>query len=98
VGGAPQDRSAQGALDLAGNVSEWVMDRFRPRYPDCAAPCADPVVLDEAQAGEASELRVVRGGAWYRAAEACRAAGRSRMRSGQVAGDVGFRCAAPKAR
>jgi formylglycine-generating enzyme required for sulfatase activity len=43
VGTSLQDRTTQHALDLGGNVSEWVQDRFADTYPACRAPCKDPV-------------------------------------------------------
>lgn len=75
VGTAKQDRSAQGVLDLAGNVSEWTADSFHD------GKLSDP------------SLRVVRGGDWHTPAAMCRAAGRSRVPAGEVAANIGFRCA-----
>ena len=43
VGTSLQDRTIQHALDLGGNVSEWVHDRFVESYPTCRAPCKDPL-------------------------------------------------------
>ncbi len=75
VGTSKQDRSAQGVLDLAGNVSEWVADRF----------------VDATLAGQ--DFRVVRGGDWHTPAAMCRSPGRSRVLAGEVAANIGFRCA-----
>ena len=74
VGSAPQDSSPQGVRDLAGNVSEWVMDRFQERYAPCPAPCQDPLVAE----AQGADQRVVRGGDWFLPAPFCRAAMRSR--------------------
>jgi formylglycine-generating enzyme required for sulfatase activity len=93
VGAAPQDRSPQGVLDLAGNVAEWVEDTFRLRYAACPAPCRDPLARDNAADDGDPDAHVVRGGSFFRAAEACRSAGRSRRRDREVRGDIGFRCA-----
>lgn len=98
---APQDVTQRGLgqtgiHDLAGNVAEWVLDRFQSRYMRCEGVCRDPVVLEDgADDGkkQGPDLRVVRGGAWFRDMEACRAAGRSRQPASDVTCDIGFRCA-----
>lgn len=98
VGSAVQDRSLLGVRDLGGNVAEWVMDRFTSRYPTCPAPCRDPLVLDNSEADGGPRTRVVRGGAWFRKADSCRGAGRSRRKQEDLAGDIGFRCVRSAAR
>ncbi|HRI50039.1 MAG TPA: bifunctional serine/threonine-protein kinase/formylglycine-generating enzyme family protein [Pseudomonadota bacterium] len=98
VGSAAQDRSPLGVRDLGGNVAEWVLDRFTARYPACPAPCRDPQVLDNSEADGGPRTRVVRGGAWFRKADSCRGAGRSRRKQEDLAGDIGFRCARTAAR
>lgn len=73
VGAFPRDRSPWGCQDMAGNVSEWVFDRFGP-YSD--APAHDPSGPADStltwagvhgwrklEPGE-GPLRVMRGGAW----------------------------------
>lgn len=45
AGSFPKGASAIGALDMAGNVHEWVLDCFRPN-PTCNGTCVDPVVVD----------------------------------------------------
>ena len=87
VGTTPGDRSEEGVLDLAGNVSEWVEDTFRPHLPECAGPCRDPAVRGpEPEKG-------CRGGNWGGLAEMCRAAGRGRRAFDEVSHQIGFRCA-----
>lgn len=99
VGTMKLDRTPEGIYDMGGNVAEWVQDRFLDRYGDCNPDCKDPqgppIPLDDN-----SDLHVIRGGSWFREAEACRAAGRSRSdprRGGRqyLSADVGFRCAQP---
>lgn len=92
VAASAQDRSPQGIHDLAGNVSEWVADRYRERYSACAGGCTNPLV-DEPEAGKEDELRIVRGGDWYVAAPSSRAAWRGRLPHDKATGNVGFRCA-----
>jgi formylglycine-generating enzyme required for sulfatase activity len=105
VGKATQDRSPDGVMDLGGNIAEWVADRFAVPYPACRAGCVDPVVgaaegaeaavgkkgRKKAAAGPAV-LRVIRGGSYSLAADACRGAGRIRLQEDLVQLDVGFRC------
>jgi serine/threonine protein kinase/formylglycine-generating enzyme required for sulfatase activity len=86
VGAAAGDRTPDaGALDLGGNVSEWVADVFVAPYAPCDGPCDDPLV----ETG--GEPRVVRGGNWIAPAEMCRAAGRGRAAPAAVSPPIGFR-------
>ena len=58
VGTSLQDRTVQHALDLAGNVSEWVQDRFADTYPACRASCKNPINDSaEAEAPEAADSK-----------------------------------------
>jgi formylglycine-generating enzyme required for sulfatase activity len=87
AGATSGDRSVEGVLDLAGNVSEWVEDGFEATLPDCPAPCRDPVVRGGTE-------KSCRGGNWGSLAEMCRAAGRGRRAATEVSPHIGFRCAA----
>lgn len=136
VGTSLQDRTVQHALDLGGNVSEWVQDRFADSYPACPSVCKNPVndvaesadsdVADskadtkskggkakggKAKGGKADKsakaskngkaaaiaavMRVVRGGNFDLAADACRGASRSRLSQDEVSINIGFRCVRP---
>ncbi|MCW5807589.1 MAG: SUMF1/EgtB/PvdO family nonheme iron enzyme [Deltaproteobacteria bacterium] len=85
----PGDVTPEGVQDLAGNVAEWVRDRFVEQYPPCGT-CVDPVVEPTS---DASEPRVLRGGMYDALAEQLRGAGRSRRPANEVGDQAGFRCA-----
>ena len=57
VGRFPWDKGWAGALDMGGNLNEWVQDWEAP-YPE--APGVDPVTLERG----ASPHKVLRGGSW----------------------------------
>lgn len=88
VGSFSQDRTPEGVLDLAGNVSEWVLDGFQERYAPCTGACLDPVQPPGQQ-------RVARGGNFALPLESARGAGRMRQPAEAAPLNVGFRCAGP---
>ena len=81
----PAGNTAQGLCDMAGNVWQWVQDKYRSSY---AGALAD---------GGASEAggpeRVVRGGSWGIDGRLLRSDARGALAPGDVYGDVGFRIA-----
>lgn len=85
VGSYPAGASPYGALDMAGNVWEWVSDGYDPNYY-AQAPATNP------PGGTSANRRVVRGGAWGTDARAVRSANRFWAFPGRNDTD-GFRCA-----
>jgi formylglycine-generating enzyme required for sulfatase activity len=77
VGSYPQGASPFGALDMAGNVMEWVQDRF----------------VGGGDGGASSEKRVIRGGAYNCIVPLCRTTHRDRRDPGLLFWDQGFRVA-----
>jgi formylglycine-generating enzyme required for sulfatase activity len=84
VGSLPDGASWCGALDLAGNVWEWVADWYGD-YPSG--------VLTNPTGPSSGEWRVLRGGSWYNDPEDVRGAFRVRYLPGTRLGSLGFRCA-----
>ncbi len=86
VGARPTGASAEGVLDLAGNVWEWVADRYVADYYDWST--------DQDPTGPGyGDYRVVRGGAYDGLPEHIRAANRASRPPDQASPNVGFRCA-----
>jgi formylglycine-generating enzyme required for sulfatase activity len=86
VGSYPAGASPYGALDMAGNVQEWLNDWYGQYYYS-RSPAANPLGPDS------GSMRVLRGGSWLVWERFVRAAGRD-VYVPSYAGDlVGFRCA-----
>ena len=81
-------RTPDGFLNLAGNVAEWVNDRYAPQYPDEVT--LDPQGPDAALATSA---RVVRGGSYLSPLAWLRGAARGAFLPGERRPSLGFRCA-----
>jgi formylglycine-generating enzyme required for sulfatase activity len=64
IGTSPQDRSPEGVLDLAGNVSEWVLDEYSALYPATGSP-VDPFYGSPNPSTSPGTMRVRRGGNIY---------------------------------
>ena len=82
LGGA----SAEGALNLAGNVSEWVADFYDPTV-------YKRTVADEAPRPRQGRSRVARGGSYRDVLYTGRGSARDRRDPGSRWDTVGFRCA-----
>jgi len=68
VGSFPNGRTPDGILDLIGNVEEWVMDYYAPRYPDVSA--VNP------HGPATGDARVLRGGGYVHSRPSSRASAR----------------------
>jgi formylglycine-generating enzyme required for sulfatase activity len=87
VGSYPAGVSPSGALDMAGNLFEWVSDWYREDYYG-ASPASNP-------SGPASgTYRVIRGGNWDVSGSWLRVADRHLDLPADKAPGLGFRCAA----
>jgi formylglycine-generating enzyme required for sulfatase activity len=87
VGLFPNGASPYGALDMAGNVSEWVADWLNPDYYS-NPPASNPLGPDSGQ------YRVWRGGSWANTSpERIRTYSRTGNLPTDSSGGIGFRCA-----
>jgi formylglycine-generating enzyme required for sulfatase activity len=86
VGSYPSGVSPYGALDLAGNVWEWVADWYDSSYYS--------IYPDRNPTGPTSgDYRVLRGGSWNSSVTDVRSAVRQRVNPDFWDFEVGFRCA-----
>ncbi len=84
VGSFADDAAPCGALDLAGNVMEWVSDWYES---PAAGAQIDPT------GPESGKFRVYRGGSWRTGATDCRATRRSGSSPSESGSGLGFRVA-----
>lgn len=86
VGSFPDGASPTGCYDMAGNVSEWVLDWYGNYYYS-QSPAANP------QGPGSGSNRVLRGGGFNYSAIYLRAASRDNGPPSNRNGNLGFRCA-----
>jgi len=86
VGSFPAGASWCGALDMAGNVWEWVADWYGEYPPGQQANPTGPV---------SGEYRVLRGGSWSDGREFSRCTARMRLSPEFWDDFLGFRCVLP---
>ena len=91
VGSFEMGKSPYGVYDLAGNIWEWVADRYDEHYYQ-HSPEQNP------RGPTTGPLRALRGGAWNSAPTVLASANRNANVPSARRSDVGFRCAqdAPK--
>jgi len=89
VGRRPAGASPYGAMDMAGNVWEWVADWYDAEYY-AQSPARDP------RGPDTGRLKVMRGGCWKSGASSLRVSCRKAELPETWAPNVGFRCAYPE--
>jgi hypothetical protein len=87
VGSFPEGASWVGALDMGGNVYEWVNSLYRP-YPYSATDRREALPSDNI-----SDHRVLRGGSWINTTSTVQTAYRNGDAPSSRFSNVGFRCA-----
>ena len=88
VGSYPNGSSPYGALDMAGNVTEWVYDWYDGNYYSSQTVWVDPVGPTVGERG----TRGLRGGSWDNAWSFVRVSYRGEYDPSYRADAVGFRC------
>jgi formylglycine-generating enzyme required for sulfatase activity len=83
VGSYPAGASPYGALDMAGNVTEWTSSLYQP-YPYQLA--------DGRENPDVGGLRILRGGSWSNRARRARTTARDEDSPGDTTANIGFRC------
>jgi len=86
VGSYPSGASSYGAMDMVGNVLEWVADWYGENYY-ASSPKSNPTGPTTGQ------YRVVRGGSWYFQSGKLSTVGRDKGNPVSRVYDLGFRCA-----
>ncbi|GAB4472928.1 MAG: hypothetical protein Kow00124_11420 [Anaerolineae bacterium] len=87
VGSYPAGASPYGALDMGGNVWEWVADWYDADAYKAEGPFIDPT------GPETGSFRITRGGAWTREAFLALSSSRNPIPPEASSDEIGFRCA-----
>lgn len=88
VGSYSGGTSPYGALDMAGNVSEWVEDWFDRAYQDYYSQLSD----SDPSGPSSGQNRVFRGGSWDSESDYLRTTVRDSEFPGNSHSNLGFRC------
>ncbi len=90
VGSFPENASPYGALDMAGNVWEWVNDWYQEDYYS-RSPVSNP------SGPSSGDIKVLRGGSWYYdyGWDVLRTVYRGTSPVSNSSNDIGFRCVLP---
>ena len=94
VGSFPQGASPYGALNMAGNVWEWVADFYSDSYYFESSNGGSSIISNPFGPGSGDQY-VFRGGSWYSTIRLLRTANRNWDIPTQVFHNLGFRCAMP---
>lgn len=86
VGSFPQGRSPYGAMDMGGNVWEWVSDWYEAQYYEKAW-------YKNPQGPRWGMVKVLRGGSWFESETSLRASRREYAFQVDYLQSFGFRCA-----
>jgi formylglycine-generating enzyme required for sulfatase activity len=87
VGDYPTGASPYGAMDMGGNIREWVHDWYDPDYYS-VSPYSNPQGAIRGWWG----YRVLRGGGWRTSSWAAHTASRAWDRPDDPSNEIGFRC------
>ncbi|RIK30388.1 MAG: hypothetical protein DCC56_08645 [Anaerolineae bacterium] len=88
VGSYPKGASTYGAMDMVGNVWEWVFDWYDPNYYQKSR-------YENPPGPETGDNRVFRGGSWASESYKVRSSYRSHREPNYFDENLGFRCALP---